>query len=100
MTEVLKYASNVEKAIVEKLIDRALANAWTVSVWDGYYWSIRNCLDKQLILENMNSTDSDILSFRHNGFDMGKVLLIWGNEEDLISDHTYNKNMRELVEGL
>jgi hypothetical protein len=83
-----KYASEIERRICAKLINHALMSGYVVSVYDGEVWTVKKSDSPAIILEAMASTDSDKLAFRHalTGAMVGQVVLIWGNDNDLISD--------------
>lgn len=95
---VLPYASNVERRIAKAIVTDALAKGWTVSVHDGEEWALAASADKAAILSAMGSTDSDTLRFRtSSGEKIGSIYLVWGNEEDLLSDHTDVAPLNEFV---
>lgn len=86
----------VERQIVEKLLDDALTAGLSISVHDGEEFPLRNSTNKAAILEAMFSTDADGLHFSREGKPSAWVLLIYGNGPDLISDST-TKNTEFLV---
>ncbi len=82
-----KYATPAEKTIVGRLIRAAHKQGWTISVHDGEEWALKRSRDLAAVRAALASTDSDNVVFRDvNGEPMGSVLLIWGNDEDVISD--------------
>jgi len=90
----------VERSICSKLVKKALAAGYAVSVYDGGAWPLKRSLSYRAIMAAMFSTDSDVLRFRAgDGQSLGTVLLIYGNGEDVISDHSDNAAMRDLVES-
>ena len=99
-TTALEYATYHEARIARKIVKDALANGWTVSVNDGEEWTVKNSTDSRAILEAMCSTDSDVLRLRDAaGEAIGNIWLVWGNDEDLISDHTDSETMAEFMAG-
>lgn len=93
-----------ERAIASKLIEDMLSNGNTVSVWEGEDWAIYKSTDHAAIMEALASTDSDwiyVWSRNSEGklIRVGKVLLIYGNGNDLISDCSDNPATLALCEG-
>jgi hypothetical protein len=90
--------SKIETAIARRLVANALADKLTVSVYDGGAWCLKRSTNLTEIMDALQSTDCDTLRFRNaDGVSIGSVLLIWGNEDDLISDHTDNDAIAALV---
>lgn len=53
---------------------------------------------RDVIFDAMNSTDADYLIFHDaEGRRIGWVHLIWGNDEDLISDASDNEDLDSLL---
>lgn len=97
MTTILPYASTIERRIATRLVDDALAAGYSISVHDGEEWALKQSSDRATILNAMGSTDSDKLRFRKDGEVIGTVLLIWGNEDDLISDTSESEAIDKLT---
>lgn len=93
-----QYATATETRIAKAIVTAALAKGWKVSVHDGEEFALKQSTDKAAIYEAMNSTDSDTLRFRNAGGVVGSVMLIWGNDEDLLSDHSDNEVINVFVE--
>ena len=77
------------------LIRSALAQGWTVSVLDGIDGDggrvVHRSTDFNQIFDSLDTTEGDLLRFRKpTGESTGWVLLIWGNDDDLISDYSDN----------
>lgn len=89
----------VERTIAAKLLDLGLAKGYSVSVYDGEEWTLNKSKDRAAIIEAMATTDDDRLAFfdGESGLRIGWVWLIYGNEEDLISDYTDSETMDALV---
>lgn len=91
--------STVENTIIERLVDRALSLGYAVSVMDGEAFPVKRSTDKKTIIEAMASTDEDKLIFRNaEGGKIGSVWLIYGNGEDLISNHSDNELTQALCD--
>ena len=89
-----------ETTICNKLVSCALAAGYAVTVYDGEEFALRNSKDRAAIKAAMFSTDCDRLYF-WNGRDMvGSVLLIYGNGQDVISDHSDNAAINALVNSV
>ncbi len=92
----------IEQGIAKKLIELSLAAGYTVSVFDGEETALKRSTDADAIMAALGSTDEDTLILRKpeqltKDTPIGSILLIWGNEHDLISDHTDNVATNELV---
>ena len=99
-TTALQYATQHEARIARKIVKDALANGWTVSVNDGEDWVVKRSDDSRAILAALCSTDSDTLRLRDAaGERVGDILLIWGNDDDVISDHSDNAAMTAFMAG-
>jgi hypothetical protein len=99
-TTALEYATYHEARIARKIVKDALANGWTISVNDGEEWVVKRSTDSRAILEAMCSTDSDVLRLRDaSGEAIGNIWLVWGNDEDLISDHSDSETMADFMAG-
>lgn len=97
-TDYIENTTATERGIVTRLLRAALANGYTVSVYDGEEWTLRNSKRIVQIMAALATTGEDVLQFRDSeGFSIGKVWLIWGNDEDLISDHSDSDTISSLV---
>ena len=95
-----EHATPTEARIAKRLVVAALARDWSVSVNDGEEIVVSKSTEKADIFEGMNSTDADVLIFHaKDGERIGWVQLIWGNDEDLISDASDNEDLDSLLEG-
>ena len=90
---------NIEKQICERLVDRALAAGYTISVYDGGAWPLKRSSNRVDILAAMYSTDSDTLRFRlpESGNIVGSIMLVYGNGAEVVCDYTDNEAMAALV---
>ena len=87
----------IEKQIARKVIDDALAAGYTIDVFDGEEFPLKNSTDAEQILAAMFSTDDDRL-FLNRGGKTAWVWFIYGNSGwDVISD--YNVSLEEVLKG-
>ncbi len=90
-----------ELAIASKLVTTILAAGHMISVHDGEEFPLKCSVNHDEIIAAMGSTDSDTLVIRaFNKLRVGTILLIYGNGEDLISDHCDNPATLALVEAV
>lgn len=89
-----------EQKIVGKLIKKALGLGYVISVYDGEDWAIVRSTDYEAITAEIAATDETQLMFRRgeDRVKVGWMLLVHGNDEDVISDHSDNEAMNSLVE--
>lgn len=91
--------NKIEADIATKLIDLILCDDFTsISINNGGDMDdLHRCADRSLVLDSMGHTDNDIIKvYGEDGKRIGWFLLIWGNYEDLISDHTDNEYCNSL----
>lgn len=88
-----------EKTATGRVIDRALAKGYLISVNDGEEWVVKKSSKRHEIMDALQSTDSDTLVIRKaDGTRVGFVLLVWGNSpEEVVADFTDTPEMCELV---
>ena len=99
-TTALQYATYHEARIARKIVKDALANGWTVSVNDGEEWTVKSSTDSRAILEALCTTGCDVLRLHDaSGEAIGNIWLVWGNDEDLISDHSDSEAMADFMAG-
>lgn len=91
------HTTPTERRIVTRLISAAMRKGYTASVNDGEEWTVRKSTDLQTILTALATTDRDTVSFRANGKHIGSILLIWGNDEDVISDSSDTDEINTIV---
>jgi hypothetical protein len=93
-----------EKKIVDKIIRKALDAGLYISVEDGVEWALRFSQDYDAITAEIAATDVTMLRIRSQVEEegvikrpiLGDVILIHGNGEDVIHDHSANEFMEEL----
>lgn len=79
----------IERRIVSKIIDVALAKNYTISVDNGDDVPIQQSNNKSAILKAMFATDEERVIFYHNGKRAGVVYLVYGNSGwDVMHDHS------------
>ena len=92
MNTLPEYASTVERGIVSKLLDLCLVNGNKVSIYDGEEYAIKRSTNKKAILKEMAATGEDSVLVRDaENVILGKFYLIYGNDEDIISDYIANE---------
>ena len=92
-----KWLSSIEAKIIDRVITEALAKGLVISVYDGEEYPVKRSADRSKIQSEVGQTDLTTLVLRHpNGDHAGSVLLIHGNDEDVICDHSDNELMAEL----
>lgn len=92
----LAHRIRTEGRIVRFLIDRALAQGFTVSVIDGSFSDydaqcvVQTSRNRDKIIAALFSTDGDTIVIRYeNGTRLGAVSLVYGNDGyDVISDYS------------
>jgi hypothetical protein len=91
--------SPIELEIVSRLIEIALEKDYTISVFDGEEYCLKRETDKAVILGALCSTEMDtlVLRGRDHGQRIGSIVLIWGNDHEVISDHSDNALINEVV---
>lgn len=94
----MRYTTPTERRIARALIMGAIRRGWTVSVYDGYDWTLKNATALTSVTNALATTDADLLHFTSaEQTGTGQIWLTWGNDEDLIHDHSDNAAMRSLV---
>jgi hypothetical protein len=95
---MVKIRQEIERKIVEKVIDSALLKRYRISVNDGEATVLKESMKKAEILKAMFSTDEDHLFFHDvKGNHIGWVFFIYGNSgHDVI--HDYTTNLEEMME--
>jgi hypothetical protein len=91
--------SPIELEIVGRLVDIALEKNYSISVYDGEEYCLKRERDKPVILAALCSTEMDTLVLRDvdHGQRIGSIMLIWGNDLEVIADHSDNALTNEVV---
>lgn len=94
-----EYVAYHERHIAAHIIASALDLGYTVGVFDGEEFPVKRSTDAGVIAAAMASTDADNLVIRHatDGKLVGRVVLIWGNGRDLISDYVDNDGIERVL---
>jgi hypothetical protein len=93
----IEHASEVERRIVGKLVQDALAGGYDLSVWDGGEMTVVESHDPDEIYKALATTDSDTLYIHIRDKNPPGVMLVWGNDCSVISD--YNTSLEALIAG-
>jgi hypothetical protein len=93
----MENASRIERRIATRLIDTILGDDLNISVQDGEETTVSRSKDKAAIIAALATTEYDRLTVWSGIEKIGCILLIWGNEDDLISDCTENDYLEELI---
>jgi hypothetical protein len=88
----------IELDIISRLIEIAREKDYTITVFDGEETVLKRETDKAVILAAMGSTEMDTLVLRDQaGNRIGSIVLIYGNDIEVISDHSDNALTNEVV---
>lgn len=92
---------DLEKRAAGRIIRRALAQGYLVSVNDGEEWTVKRSTKLREIMASLCSTDSDLVLLRKaDGARIGSILFIWGNSpEEVAADYTDKPEIVALVEA-
>ena len=93
----------IEDRILARIIDDAIAAGLVISLNDGEETTVECSSNPEEITTAAKSTDEDILSFYKMGEFLGKVgwvHLIWGNDQDLISDSSVSHGIDALIDPI
>lgn len=87
-----------EGQVAQRLVAHALAQGWSVSVFDSEEWTVKRSRDNAKIMDALFTTDDDRLRFRDEaGEDKGTVWLVYGNAGyEVISD--YSTSLEEFMQ--
>lgn len=91
----MKYLSKSERAIISRVLNYAADQNWYVSVNDGVEtvaWNVSPHAARAYI----GTTGQDVLRFQDakTGERVGIMHFIYGNDEDVIHDHSANDAMQ------
>jgi hypothetical protein len=91
---------DIERRIVRKVVESAIAQGYALTVNDGEGIPIKRSTNKQAILASMFSVDEEHLIVRHaeTGERIGYIYLVYGNDgHDVICDYTTSPRMEEIL---
>jgi hypothetical protein len=88
-----------EKTAAGRIVDRALAKGYSISVYDGEEYALKRSTSRREIMDSLQSTDSDLLTVRNaTGDKIGMIFFVWGNSPDeIVCDCSDNPAISELV---
>lgn len=94
-----EHLSPVERDIIDCIVKKALDVGCSISIFDGEDHTIRRSRDHAAISKVVAATEITVLNF----FDdvdalMGSIILLHGNEEDVIHDCTDKPFIQELIQ--
>ena len=88
-----------EISIAKKLVNRILADGHTITVNDGEAVVVTQSTTASEIIKSLQTSEYDSLWLHDaDGKYIGSFVLIWGNDEDLISDYSYIEETREYMD--
>lgn len=102
----MKDLSICERKIIGALLVDAIEQGLLISVYDGEVWTVKVSASLREIRDAIGTTDMTVLRFRKPAMggdtdkspkSVGSVVLIHGNECDVISDYTDNEQMAALL---
>lgn len=94
----MEYVSYIERIIIQEILGAADARFHSISVFDGEEWALKKSRDYMDVKRFIGATDQTTLRFRDSeGQVIGSVLLVHGNEWDVISDYTDSSDMAALL---
>jgi hypothetical protein len=93
----MENASRIERRIASRLIETILKDGLNISVQDGEETTVSRSKDKAAIIAALATTDLDRLTVWSGAEKVGCIWLVWGNEDDLISDSTDDDYLNELI---
>lgn len=91
----------IERRIIKKLVQDAIAAGYCVSHHNGEEYTVRCSRDPAAIMAVIAQTDEETLTIRKENMQrVGWVHLVYGNDgHDVIADHTDNPEMTALLSG-
>jgi hypothetical protein len=93
------YIPAIEAKIAGRLVRQAIKLGYSLSVYDGEEWTVKKSRDYAAITAALGTTDCDVLRIRQDtGNALGSITLIWGNDEDVISDCSDIPDIRSLCD--
>lgn len=96
----MEHVSLVERIIIQEILGATDARFWSVSVFDGERVRLKKSRDFQTIKGVIGATDETTLRFCDSeGVGVGSVLLVHGNEADVIGEFTDSPAMAALMAG-
>ena len=105
--EMVTRVGVTEARIIKRVAERAVGFGWAVAVNDGEEGLVSRTLVLDDIFNGVGHTEETHFHLWHDAsaLDLGwsKVGWIWfvhGNEEDVVTDHSDNERIEELMVGI
>jgi hypothetical protein len=94
-----KNMPTIETRIAESIIDAALSLDYAITVMDEEETLLHRGVAREAILAQLRHSEYNVLWFMKAGQKrgVGFVQLIWGNEDDLISDSSCNDEVERII---
>jgi hypothetical protein len=90
----------IERRIVEKIVDDALASQYQITIDDGDDYPVCLSTDKAEVMGAMFQRDAEALMFWRGEKWIGHVFLVYGNDgHDVIAESIAGKEMNNLLAG-
>lgn len=100
-TDFHRHASPIEQEITRKLLAAIFSEVGrSVRTNDGADGWSALLFSPDEVYPLLASTAYDVVKIYDDGKPVGKVWLIWGNDEDLLSDWTDNEGTNAIVDPL
>lgn len=107
MAKELEAYQEIEKrvereiSVVRTIVGSALAMGYTVSVYDGEEWAVKQSSDRTAIMAEVYTTDENTLAFQdQEGKSLGSVFLVYGNlASEVMNDWTDSPAMRRILDN-
>ena len=91
---------SIETQILNRLVKDILKAGYLVHVMDGEEFVLRDSNSFVKIRKAMESTDEDYLFLKRDGQNIGWVRLIYGNDNDVISDYTSVDEIEAIIDPI
>lgn len=92
-----------EKSVIRAAVRNGIKLGYTVSVYDGEAWAVRNSSSVKEVTEAIQSTDEDSIKFNKMGADgkrvsVGSVYAVYGNSAgEVIADHSVSVELETIL---
>lgn len=86
----------IERQIIEKIVDSILAEGFAITVSDGEEFTVNKSTDKKQIMAEVAATDETylhVIGSKNHGW----IWLVHGNDEDVICDYIDNDIIEDLL---
>lgn len=88
----------LQEQIITALIAAIFAGGYSITLNDGDDDVLHKSFDADRIIKNMNSTEADIFKVYNQDQYIGFILLIPGNGDDIVSNHSGNEIIENIVD--